>query len=160
IGVAGFSEKWSVRTAGRCSAVGSDRLCDSDLDCAISGFPDQGTCLGAGTAVIDARSRGAVVENNTFRGPFDGSSSAIILTQSVAPLVKGNRVIGNGTSVGLYMDGAALETQTVVTRNLIQGTSFAAIDISKGNGQDAANGFGARISLNDIILHDAWSLAG
>jgi hypothetical protein len=135
-------------TCSRTCRLNASQSCATNFDCA-----DTGPCIVGSHGIIDGGVFDALIEGNTFQGPFvsiPGSPGrAVQLGGQVNPILRGNYIDGAGASAGgIVVRVRALETATV-TRNIVTGTA-AALTLEKGPPSNAASRFGSSIFLNDF----------
>jgi hypothetical protein len=142
-----------VARAQRCvSDTGepTSRYCLTEADCSIDGI-DAGTCPAPLIDTLDLRIRGAVVERNRLRGPFNDPRpifrAAIVGGNGTFHgIIRDNEIYGTGIEAGISLQRFSIETGTVIG-NRITGARWGIL-----MEQAAATFFGAQISGNDVVL--------
>ena len=137
---------------GKCT-LDSNRHCLADDDCFIPGIDDisKGTCADPLPEPTNAEwfARDILVEDNEITGPFRGGISMAAKNATI----RGNKISGPlitaGGLGGIVLRGKfALETDTVVTRNVVSNVSTA-LRLEKTFGLTGSF-FDAEIRLNDF----------
>ena len=148
----GFIEATAGVFPGQC--MGSARYCLTNADCTqLEPNPPGGDCLGVMVSALDERAGDAVVENNTFIGPYTcpvaPQAMAILAAKNVR--VVGNIVDFNGAPNGAFDPGLWISARSiaagVISRNVFTGNSLG-LRLSTALPADAA--FGLKLSLNDF----------